>query len=72
MTVDEAIKLAKQECPNPYALKYLEKIPDSIEYFGSEGFRVQIAYALNNMAQWRGETAREVKKTLRLYVKRKD
>ena len=75
MTVDEAIKIAKEQCKNPYAQKYLQSIPEAIELGGSLGgkavdsFKTQILYALGNMKGWRGETAREVKEVLYNYVK---
>ena len=69
MTVDEAIRIAKAEAKDPYARSYLEALPDSIEESGSEGFKTQLLYALNNMKTWRGDRAREVKKVLLSYAK---
>jgi len=77
MTVDEAIKTAKKECNNPCAQSYLQAIPEAIEFGGNLGgeaehsFKVQILYALSNMTYWRGETAKEVKKVLKEFTKRK-
>lgn len=34
---------------------------------GEEGVKTQILYILSNLATWRGETAREVKKFLHSY-----
>ena len=72
MTVDEAIKLAKELCPNPYALSYLDATAKAIELEGVRALKVQLLYALNNMQGWRGQTAREVKKVLRTYANSKD
>jgi len=69
MTVDEAIRIAKAEVKDPYARSYLSAIPDSIEKYGSDGFRTQLLYVLNNMKTWRGDRAREVKKVLLSYAK---
>ena len=77
MTVDEAIKTAKKGCNNPYAQAYLQAIPEAIELGGNLGgeaensLKVQILYAVSNMAYWRGEPAKEVKKVLREFTKRK-
>ncbi len=76
MTVDEAIRIAKEQCKNPYAQSYLKNISESIELGGLNGmavdsFKLQILYALNNMKTWRGETAREVKKVLKKYTQGK-
>ena len=70
MTLNKAISTAKKEVNNPYAQVYLQAIPQSIEMGGEHGFKIQILYALNNMATWRGETARKVKKILRDYAKK--
>ena len=71
MNIDQAIKIAKQECKDPYAQAYLKAIPESIELGGSDAFQVQLLYAQCNMASWRGEQAREVKKVIRAYLKEK-
>lgn len=68
MTVDEAIKAAKKEVTDPYAQNYLRAIPDSIEEYGKEGFKIQLSYALNNMRRWRGDAAKEAKKVLKKYA----
>lgn len=71
-TVDQAIKIAKEECKNEYAQSYLNAIPEAIEYRNGEavnGLKVQLLYALNNMRSWRGEKAREVKRILKEYVR---
>lgn len=68
MTVDEAIKVARVEVKDPYALAYLQAIPEAIQLDGVHAFRVQLLYALNNMKSWRGETAREVKKVLKAFA----
>ena len=69
--INEAIKIAKTEVKDPYALAYLEKIPEAIEEFGSHGFEVQMMYALNNMSSWRGENARNAKIVIKDFLKSK-
>ena len=78
MTLNEAIRIAKEQCKDPYAKAYLDTIPNAIELGGAlegesaeHGMKVQILYALNNMKCWRGETARQVKSVLKNYVKGK-
>lgn len=68
MTIDEAIKTAKAQCKDRAAQAYLNNMPEAIEY-GPEGFRTQLLYALTNMRYWRGETARQVKATIKTYLK---
>lgn len=72
MTVDEAIKITKELCPNDYARKYLDTAKEAIELDGIHAFKVQILYALNNMTYWRGPVAREVKAVLKTYAKSKE
>lgn len=68
-TVVEAVKVAIRECSDQYAQTYLRALPLASEQYGNEGVLVQLLYALNNMASWRGEKAREVKATLRAFCK---
>jgi len=68
MKLDEAIATAKSEVKDPYALSYLEAIPDAIEINGTEALKVQILYALNNMKTWRGESARKAKKAMKTFA----
>lgn len=70
MTVDEAIKVAKENCKDPAALAYLHGIRDSVLDFGTEGLRTQLLYFLTNTCFWRGELAREVKKVMRAFIKK--
>lgn len=72
MTVDEAIKLAKELCPNEYARIYLDAAAKAIEQEGVSALKLQLLYALNNMQSWRGLPAREVKAVLRSYANSKD
>jgi hypothetical protein len=67
----EAIETAKKECKNEYAQTYLRAIPEAIEMHGTEGFDVQLLYALSNMNTWRGETARDKKAIIKAYLKSK-
>lgn len=68
MTLQEALRLAKTECKDPYAQSYLKAIPDAIEMgamlpnqTAMSGLKLQLLYALNNMRSWKGEIAREAK-----------
>ena len=68
MTVDQAIAVALKECKNPYALAYLQSMAQAEAEGGEHGKKVQVMYAVSNMAGWRGDVAREVKKVLRAYA----
>ena len=67
--VVKAVRTAIRECKDPYAQAYLSALPLAAEEYGSRGVVVQLLYALNNMASWRGDTARSVKATLRAFCK---
>jgi hypothetical protein len=69
--LNEAIKTAKKECKNPYAQTYLQAIPEAIEMFGTDGFDVQLLYALSNMNTWKGESAKNTKTIIKAYLKSK-
>ena len=71
MKIDEAIKIAKQECKDPYAKAYLDAIPQAIDEYGMEGFETQILYVFTNMAHWRGPVAREVKLVIKSWLKKR-
>ena len=64
-----AIKTARIECKNVYALTYLKAIDTAIEQYGEEGLKVQLLYCLSNMQSWRGSVARDVKKVFKKYSK---
>ena len=72
---NEAIKIAKRECKDPYAQTYLQAIQLAIEegaemgVGAQEGLRVQLLYELSNMSYWRGDVAKEVKATIKKYCK---
>jgi len=71
MNVDEAIKIAKKECKDPYAQAYLEAIPQVIELVNESAVRalkIQLLYALNNMRYWRSKNAREAKKVMNKFA----
>lgn len=68
MNVDEAIAVAKGKCTNEIALVYLNAMPAAVEW-GVDGFETQLIYALGNMGTWRGPEAREVKQTMRNWIK---
>jgi len=72
MTIDEAIKLAKECCTNDIARQYLDAAKEAIELDGVHAFKVQILYALSNMSYWRGPVARDVKMVLKRYANSKD
>ena len=66
----DALKVAKNECKDPYALSYLHHVDDQIYHqYGNHGIAVQLLYCLNNMQSWKGEEAREIKKVLKMYSK---
>jgi hypothetical protein len=67
LSVDKAIQIAISECPDAYAQTYLRAANQAVE-FGVEGLKIQLLYALNNMAYWKGPTARQVKKVLKKYA----
>lgn len=62
-----AVKTALHECKEPYAQTYLRALPLAAAEYGNRGVIVQLLYALNNMATWRGETARATKATLKAF-----
>ena len=75
MTVDEAIKTARENVTNEYAIAYLDAIPRAIEMGGedlldeaSDALKTQLLYALNNMRTWKGPIAREAKAVLKKYA----
>ena len=70
MTLDEAIKIAKSEVKDSYALSYLHAIDRAVKMGGTVGLESQIMYALGNMKQWRGENARQVKKVMNDWIKK--
>jgi len=71
MTVDEAILAVRDECPDTYARSYAGAAMWAATRYGTRGLRAQVQYALANMAQWRGERARQIKAVLRAYVDEK-
>jgi len=70
LSVNEAIRIVRNECPNEYARAYAEKIGDSIIEEGTEGLCAQIRYILTNATNWRGERARATKEAMRDYLAR--
>jgi hypothetical protein len=72
--IDEAILKAKENCPDEYALQYLNSINKAVEYGKQIGrvkdaFEVQLLYAYSNMEEWTGEVANEVKGFLKEFLK---
>jgi len=71
MKIDDAIKIAKENVTDVYALTYLNAMPKAIEMYGTAGLQNQLEYALGNMGSWKGSLAREVKKTMKTWILRK-
>jgi hypothetical protein len=74
MEIGEAIEVARQECPDEYALQYLNSLEASIEYSKSIGrekdaYEVQLLYAYSNMGEWREGKAIEVKSAFKEFLK---
>ena len=69
MTLDDAIRIAKEEVKDKTALVYLNAIPQAIEGYGTEGLESQLMYALCNMKNWRGSTARDAKAVMNKWLK---
>ena len=69
MTINEAIKAVSVECPNGYAKVYAENTMKASSEYGMDGLKTQILYILSNMSHWRGTRAKEVRMTLKEYVK---
>lgn len=69
MELTEAIKLAKECCPDDYARKYLDLVPAAIDQ-GERGLYAQLGYALNNMSSWQGPVAKEAKQVMRTWRKK--
>jgi len=65
----EAINIAIRECKDPYAQTYLRNIDLAISEYGNEGLKTQLLYCLSNMQDWKGQTAREVKKVFKKFSK---
>lgn len=74
MELSEAIRIARDECPNEYARQYLATIPEAIEEASGnssssvDSLKIQLRYAMCNMLHWRGDKAREVKQIFRNYL----
>ena len=69
MTFDTALGVALRECKDPYAQTYLRELNTARQLYGERGVKTQILYALNNMATWKGDNAREVKKVFKAFAK---
>ncbi|MBS3066079.1 hypothetical protein J4229_03485 [Candidatus Pacearchaeota archaeon] len=67
MNVDKAIRIVRESCPDQYATKYAENIPEVIREFGTKGLCYQIGYILANTSNWHGKDAKRAKKALRDY-----
>lgn len=72
MDLKEAIRIALREVKDPTGLTYLKAMGLAVEEYGQEGLSWQLAYALLNMGQWKGEEARMVKGVFRQTIKRLD
>ena len=69
LTLDEAIEMAKRECKDNAAQSYLNALPLAVAEYGTDGFKVQLRYILNNMSGWRGPVARECKAVMKRHSK---
>lgn len=74
MSLSEIARLIRANWPKPYfgAVPYLSAMAtlNSVnDTYGCDDGRSVVAYALANMAQFRGEVAREVKKELNRRLK---
>ena len=66
----DAISVAKRECYDIYAQVYLSALDEAGILYGQLGLKTQIQYALSNMSHWRGQIARDTKKTLNRLIKK--
>ena len=72
MDINEAILEVTKSCnTNPYARAYAAAAMDAALGHGKEGLKVQVAYILANLGQWKGDKAKEVKTVMRVYLKAK-
>jgi hypothetical protein len=62
--VTEALRIAKEESNDGYAVTYINAVPAAFKEYGIEGYRVQLLYVLANLERWRGTTARKVRATI--------
>jgi predicted solute-binding protein len=69
MNLNQAIQILKKEVKNDYAKAYLNALDEAIEYGGKDALKAQLRYILENSKGYRGETAKEVKKVIREYIK---
>ena len=63
----EALETAFNNTKDLNARAYINAIQLAEKEGGEEGIKVQILYILNNLQYWRGQLARETKKTLKRY-----
>lgn len=66
----DAIEIIKKECKEVNALAYANAFALAGVLYGQEGVKTQLLCILNNTQYWRGENAKNVKKTLRAIVKK--
>ena len=69
MTINDAIQAVAVECPDGYAKVYAENAMKASLQYGMDGLKTQILYILSNMSHWRGDRAKEVRMTLKEYVR---
>lgn len=81
MTIDQAVKEAKELCTNGYVLNYLNTIPEAIEFGGHldecggvgqaiHAYRVQLLYAYSNMQYWRDKKGENKVKGIKAVIKK--
>ena len=68
-TINDAIKLARQHAPSPYARAYADAAMQSSLMHGIRGLRAQVLYLINNLRTWKGDLARETKKFMNGWLK---
>jgi len=67
-TLNEAIKLVRNNAPSPVARAYADAAMRSMVMYGIGGVVNQMHYVLNNTQTWRGPLALETKKFIRAWI----
>lgn len=72
MTFEQALEIAIEEVKDTYAQFYLSEVQSMLTTsygYTENDWNTQLMYCLSNMQQYRGETARQVKKAFRAKIK---
>jgi hypothetical protein len=72
MSINDCIRLLKDNVKNKYAQAYLQNLPDAIDQGGTSGLCVQLLYVLDNAKDWKGDDAKKVKAAVRKWVKERN